>query len=94
MAGGFTAPAPATLDELCAHWRSYVFLRTDDGRTVTFRFWDPRVLRALAPLMPAREAAEFFGPMRRMIVESEKPEIAMELSLTPRGGRQQTLMLI
>jgi hypothetical protein len=91
---GFYCTSPAGLDELCAHWRSYLFLRTDDGRTVTFRFWDPRVLRALAPLMPAREAAEFFGPTRRMIVESEKPEIAMELSLTPRGGRQQTLMLI
>jgi hypothetical protein len=44
--------------------------------------------------MPAREAAEFFGPMSRMIVESDKPEIAMELSLTPRGGRHQTLVLI
>jgi pSer/pThr/pTyr-binding forkhead associated (FHA) protein len=91
---GFYCTTPASLEELCAHWRSYVFLRTEDGRAVTFRFWDPRVLRALAPVMPAREAAEFFGPMSRMIVESDKPEIAMELSLTPRGGRHQTLVLI
>ncbi len=91
---GFYCMSPASLEELCTHWRSYLFLRTEDGRTVTFRFWDPRVLRSLAPVMPAREAAEFFGPMSRMIVESEKPEIAMELSLTPRGGRQQTLVLI
>jgi hypothetical protein len=91
---GFYCTSPASLEELCVHWRSYLFLHTEDGRTVTFRFWDPRVLRALAPVMPAREAAEFFGPMSRMIVESEKPEIAVELSLTPRGGRQQTLVLI
>jgi hypothetical protein len=91
---GFYCTSPAGLEELCAHWRSYLFLRTEDGKTVTFRFWDPRVLRALVPVMQAREAADFFGPMSRMIVESEKPEIAMELSLTPRGGRQQTLVLI
>jgi hypothetical protein len=91
---GFYCTSPASLEELCAHWRSYLFLRTEDGKTVTFRFWDPRVLRALVPVMQAREAADFFGPMSRMIVESDKPEIATELSLTPRGGRQQTLVLI
>ena len=32
--------------------------------------------------------------MRRLIVESEKPEIAMELTVSPRGGRQQAVMLI
>jgi len=65
-----------------------------DGKAITFRFWDPRVLRALAPVMAAGEATEFFGPLSRLIVESEKPEIAMELSVTPRGGRQQAIMLI
>src|SRR5580698_10998860 len=40
---GFYCTTPASLEELCAHWRSYVFLRTEDGRTVTFRYWDPRV---------------------------------------------------
>lgn len=91
---GFYCATLASLDELCAHWRNYLFLRTEDGKRVTFRFWDPRVLRALAPAMPSLEAAAFFGPVSRMIVESEKPEIAMELSVTPRGGRQQTLVLI
>jgi pSer/pThr/pTyr-binding forkhead associated (FHA) protein len=91
---GFYCTTPASLEEVCMHWRSYLFLRTVDGKTVTFRFWDPRVLRALAPVMPAGEATEFFGPMTRLIVESDKPEIAMELSTTPRGGRQQAVMLI
>lgn len=91
---GFYCTTSASLEEVCLHWRSYLFLRTVDGKTITFRFWDPRVLRALAPVMGAGEATEFFGPLSRLIVESDKPEIAMELSVTPRGGRQQAIMLI
>jgi|SRR5579871_1095664 len=91
---GFYCTTVASLEEVCLHWRSYLFLRTVDGKTITFRFWDPRVLRALAPVMGAGEATEFFGPLSRLIVESEKPEIAMELSVSPRGGRQQAIMLI
>jgi hypothetical protein len=89
---GFYCSTGASLEEIREHWRAYLFLRTADGRPVTFRFWDPRVLRALVPLMPDAEATAFFGPVRRLIVEAEKPEIALEL--TPRGRRQQTLPLI
>jgi hypothetical protein len=91
---GFYCVTGSSIEEVCAHWRRYLVLRTEDGKALTFRFWDPRVLRALTPVMPAGEAADFFGPVTRMIVESEKAEMAVELSLSPRGGRQQTLVLI
>ena len=91
---GFYCEADGSLDEVCAHWRNFVRLRADDGKRLTFRFWDPRVLRALAPLMPAMEIADFFGPLRRIIVEGERPEIALELSPGPRGAEQQTLVLL
>jgi hypothetical protein len=90
---GFYCATNAGLEEVCAHWRRYVLLRTEDGRALTLRFWDPRVLRALVPMMPAQEAADFFGPVRRLLVESEKAEMAMEISLTLRGARQRTLVL-
>ena len=60
---------------------------------MTFRFWDPRVLRALVPAMPQEEADQFFGPCERIIVEAEKPAMALEFSRTPRGPRQQTVVL-
>ena len=82
------------LEEACLHLSAYVRLFTPDGRPVTFRFWDPRVLRALAPQMAAEEAAAFFGPFARVLFEGEKPDIAVELSMTPRGTRQQTLVLL
>jgi hypothetical protein len=82
------------LEETCAHLALYLTLYTADARPVTFRFWDPRVLRALAPQMPPEEAAAFFGPCTRIIFEGEKSEIGIELSLTPRGTRQHTLVLL
>jgi hypothetical protein len=85
---------PIRMEDACAQLTGYVRLFTHDGRPVTFRFWDPRVLRALAPQMPPEEAGAFFGPFTRLIFEGEKPEIAIELSITPRGTRQQTLVLL
>ena len=75
------------------HWRSYVVLRTERSREVTFRYWDPRVLRTILPSMPPEEARDFFGTAARLLVEAEKAEIALEYSLTPRGCRQGTLVL-
>ncbi|HEY4360177.1 MAG TPA: FHA domain-containing protein [Bryobacteraceae bacterium] len=81
-------------DEMCEHWRRYLTLRTEDGRILTFRFWDPRVLRALVPMMSAQESADFFGPAGRLVVEAEKAEIALEMTLTPRGARQRNVVLV
>lgn len=91
---GFYLTSGATLEQLAEHWRRYLILYTADGHPLTFRFWDPRMLRALAPVMTPQECATFFGPVTRMIVESEKPEIAIEISPTSRGGRQHSLMLV
>ena len=61
---------------------------------MTFRFWDPRVLRAMVPAMPPDEADAFFGPCERIIVEAEKPAMALEFSRTPGRPRQQTIVLL
>jgi pSer/pThr/pTyr-binding forkhead associated (FHA) protein len=90
---GFYATSKAGLEQVQGHFSSMVNLRTSSGTRITFRFWDPRVLRALAPVMAQVEADAFFGPCERIIVEAEKPEIALEFSRTPRGPRQQTIML-
>jgi hypothetical protein len=91
---GFFCIAPVSIDEVCAHLSNYAILFTRTGRPLTFRFWDPRVLRALVPSLPLEEAAEFFGPMVRMVVEGEKSEMGLDLTMTPRGPRQQTLLLV
>ena len=91
---GFFCVSSFAMEEICAHLRNYMLLYTGAGRPLTFRFWDPRVLRVFAPALPPEEAVDFFGPLARILVEGEKPEVALELALTPRGPRQQTLLLV
>jgi len=90
---GFYGTSQQGLDEILAHLGNFVNLYTQLGNSLTFRFWDPRVLRALTPLMSPPDAEAFFGPFTRLVVEAEKPEMALEFSVSPRGPRQQTLVL-
>jgi len=90
---GFYGTSKAGLETVRAHFTSFVSLHTAFGAAMTFRFWDPRVLRALVPSMPSEEADAFFGPCERIIVEAERPAMALEFSRTPRKPRQQTIVL-
>ena len=90
---GFYGTARSDLEVVRAHFTSFVRLHTVAGAPMTFRFWDPRVLRALVPVMPPEEADAFFGPCERLVVEAEKPSMALEFSRTPRGPLQQTIVL-
>ena len=91
---GFYCTSAAGLEDLCAHFKNFITLYTPGGTPLTFRFWDPRVLRASIPAFLPREAADFFGSLTRMIVESEKTEMAVEYSLGPRGAKQESLVLV
>ena len=80
---GFYLTAAIDFENALRHWRSFVTLHNRSGQPVTFRFWEPRVLRAIVPAMPPAEAAGFFGPISRLVVEGDKPEVAVELTLAP-----------
>jgi hypothetical protein len=90
---GFYFTSTAGFEELRLHWRSYVMLRSERGREITFRFWDPHVLRAILPAMPASEAREFLGPVARLIVEGDRAEEASEFSWSARGARERVIAL-
>lgn len=91
---GFYCTSAGSLEEICAHFRNFVTLYTPAGTPLTFRFWDPRVLRACAPAFLPQEAADFFGPLTRLVVEGEKTEMAVEYSLGPRGVKHQSIVLV
>lgn len=91
---GFYFAASMTFESALWHWRSFVTLRNANGQQVTFRFWDPRVLRAVVPAMTPEESAGFFGLISRFIVEGDTPELAVEFSLADRGVHQQALILV
>jgi len=91
---GFYFTATIGFENALWHWRSFVTLRNVNGQAVTFRFWDPRVIRAVVPAMAPEEGAGFFGLISRFIVEGDKPELAVEFSLAARGVYQQALILV
>jgi FHA domain/Domain of unknown function (DUF4123) len=91
---GFYCTSHGNLEEVCAHLKTFVTLYTSGGIPMTYRFWDPRVLRAAAPALLPQEAVDFFGPLTRMVVEGEKNEMAVEFSLGPRGAKHQSVILV
>lgn len=91
---GFYCTSLGGLEEVCAHFKNFVTLYTPGSVPITFRFWDPRVLRASVPAFLPQEAVDFFGPLTRIMVEGEKNEMAVEYSLGPRGAKHQSLVLV
>jgi hypothetical protein len=91
---GFYCTSGSGLDPLCAHFKNFTTLYTPTGTPMTYRFWDPRVLRASIPAFLPQEAVDFFGPLTRIVVEGEKAEMAVEYSLGPRGAKHQSFILV
>jgi hypothetical protein len=91
---GFYCTSTGSLDDVCTHFKNFITLYTPAGTPVTFRFWDPRVMRASLPAFLPQESTDFFGPLTRILVEGEKSEVAVEYSLGPRGAKHQSLVLV
>jgi len=51
----------AAMVPLRRHLRTLTLARIPDGRTVFFRFYDPRVLRSVVPLLTPQQRQAFFG---------------------------------
>jgi len=57
--------------ELRRHLRRFLRVRTEGGRILVFRYYDPRVLRAYLPTCTPQEVAAFFGPISALVAEAE-----------------------
>jgi hypothetical protein len=91
---GFYFAAAVDFEGTLRHWQPFVTLHNRNGQSLTLRFWDPRVLRAMVPAMPSPEVAVFFGPVSRLVVEGDKPEAAVEFTLSPSGVNQRALAML
>jgi hypothetical protein len=67
------------------HLRKLLKVKTEDGRTLLFRWYDPRVLRVYAPTCTAREWQQFNGPVAGWMLEGAAADSAQLLS-TGRSG--------
>ncbi len=65
--------ADVEADKVAVHLKKVFRAADETGRKYYFRFYDPRVLRPFIEVCEAGDATQFFGPIRRWIVESESP---------------------
>jgi hypothetical protein len=78
-----TSAAPSR--ELRRHLRRFLRVRTEEGRILAFRYYDPRVLRVYLPTCTPQEIAAFFGPVTSMIAETEDGRAAHVFRPTAAG---------
>lgn len=89
---GIFLEAAAPIATLQRHLRSFAKVKDESGRTLVFRYYDPRVLRVYLPTTNAAEARTLTGPIGRFLLESrdgqaviahERRGDAMEQLITP-----------
>src|SRR5436305_10083170 len=69
-----------THDDLKKHFRKFLLVKTEDGKELYFRFYDPRVLRIFLPTCDVAQLKEFFGPVEKFICEDEDHAFALLFS--------------
>jgi hypothetical protein len=75
---GIFLRSDASIQTLRRHFRELLTVRDPKGRTLMFRYYDPRVLRAYLPTCLPGELRQVFGPVDVFIVPGDGPETAIE----------------
>ncbi|MEI6559734.1 MAG: DUF4123 domain-containing protein [Rhodospirillaceae bacterium] len=65
-------------DEVRRHFRKFTVVNTEAGKSLLFRFYDPRVLRTFLPTAPPEHLRRLFGGVGRYVLEDETGERVME----------------
>lgn len=64
--------------QLRRHLRQFLRVRSEDGKRLLFRYYDPRVLRVYLPTCRPAELETFFGPIDAFLTEGEDPAEMIE----------------
>lgn len=62
----------ATLNELKRHFRTFLTVYDEEGKSYFFRFYDPRVLRVYLPTCNGEEIKTVFGPVESFMLEEKE----------------------
>jgi hypothetical protein len=89
---GVYLSCPLPYAEVRKHFRRFLLVKSaEDGRTLYFRFYDPRVLRLFLPTCSPTEVSEFFGPIREFLLEGADPATMLRFTPGVSGAEQATL---
>lgn len=62
------------LENLRKHLRQFLLVRDERGKSLIFRYYDPRVLRVYLPTCTPNELRTIFGPIQEFAMEGEEPD--------------------
>ncbi len=73
LSWGIIVETTADFETAWKHFRKFLLVKTDEGKELYFRFYDPRVLRIFLPTCDAGQLEDFFGPIEKFICADEDP---------------------
>lgn len=79
--------------DIHGHLREMLVAEDEEGATMLFRYYDPRVLRLYLPTCTQVEIARFFGPIIRFLVEDESPDGLLHFAPAGQGLRRDAVSL-
>jgi Domain of unknown function (DUF4123) len=82
---GVFLESQAPFSKLKRHFESFLTVYDEEGNTLHFRYYDPRVLRVYLPTCNAEELATVFGPVSCYMIEAENASVLQKISGT--GGK-------
>lgn len=90
---GIFVESSATIGELKRHFRSILQVYDEEGNSLFFRYYDPRVLRVYLPTCNESELKIFFGEINRYVAEGEDGDAVIDYFHAARQLSQTTVQL-
>lgn len=79
------------IEKMRTHFRALVTAYDERGNPMTFRFYDPRVMRRYLPTCNSGELKIFFGDIEAYFAESEENEVLTKYEIGETGLKQTAL---
>jgi len=91
---GIFAESTETFIALRHHFRSFLrVINEEDGATLFFRYYDPRVLRVFLPTCDQAQLLTLFGPVDRYYVEGEAGNTLIQYALREKKLVQEDIQI-
>jgi hypothetical protein len=68
--------------EVRRHFRHFLLVKSEEGKKLYFRFYDPRVLRVFLPTCRPLELTRFFAVIDSYLIEAEEPRVLLEFTFS------------
>ena len=88
---GIFGIAQAGLPILRKHFRHFLMVSDDTGKSLFFRYYDPRVWRDFLPECDSDELNTVFGPVISYLVEDENPKVANRFAVVGKALQEERL---